>query len=295
MPEDVQVLQLFRYSSDDASCLNLNKVSQPSVLGVDMDALKQSDFRIQRSIYPDGASVFDSLQTAVDSVYPALVDETVLTWGLMLKPGDTLCYESRNGRKYLQLVGTLVNSVFQGNILIDRTLFGEIWSEITGSEVMLLKVDEAETEVARKLLLQALSEYGVRVTGTAQRLKEFNSVSDTYLTIFLCLGGLGLLLGIMSLVIVVRKDLASREEQIKLYRSLGFPEKTIAGILCAGNRIVPLGAILFGVLGSLAGLGRGIQHVGLWIWLTAGILALLLVLCVIVFIHQSVKICLSKH
>jgi putative ABC transport system permease protein len=296
LPEEVQTLQLFRYGSDDASCLNLNKVSQPTVLGVDMDALKQSDFKIQRSLYPDGTSVFDALQTAGDSVYPALIDETVLTWGLMLKLGDTLHYEGTNGKKvYLQLAGTLTNSIFQGNILIDKTLFSEIWSEITGSEVMLLKVSEAKTEETRQLLSQALSEYGVRVTSASQRLKEFNSVTDTYLTIFLTLGGLGLLLGMMSLVIVIRKDLASRKEQIRLYRSLGFPEKKIAGILSAENRIVPLCAIFLGVVGSLAGVSGGIRYVSVWIWLTAGVLALFLVLCVILFIHQSVKTCLSVH
>jgi putative ABC transport system permease protein len=295
LPKDAQALQLFRYGSDDASCLNLNKVSQPTVLGVDMEALKQSDFRIQRSIFPDGASVYDALQTAADSVYPTLIDETTLTWGLRLKIGDTLRYES-NGRKVcLQLSGTIANSVFQGNILIHQKLFAEIWGEITGSEVMLLKVNEADAEETRQLLSQALSEYGVRVTTTAQRLKEFNSVTDTYLTIFLTLGGLGLLLGIISLVVVIRKDLASRAEQIKLYRSLGFPEKKIARILSVENLIVPLCAVCVGGVGSLAGVSSGgVQHVGLWIWLTASVLALLLVLCIVVFIHQSIKSCLMN-
>jgi putative ABC transport system permease protein len=296
LPEDMQALQLFRYGADDASCLNLNKVSRPTVLGADMEALKQSDFKIQRSIYPEGAPVFDALQTPSDSVYPVLIDETVLTWGLMLKLGDTLHYEGSNGRKVgLQLAGTLGNSVFQGNILMDKTLFSQIWSEITGSEVMLLKVSEADTDATRQLLAQALSEYGVRVTTTARRLQEFNSVTDTYLTIFLSLGGLGLLLGIMSLVIVVRKDLAARAGQIKLYRLLGFPDRQIARILSAENRLVPLCAILTGILGSLAGVSGGIRHVSLWIWLTAGVLALLLILFVNIFIYQSIKTCLYEQ
>lgn len=298
LPENVEALQIFRYGSDDASCLNLNKVSQPTVLGVDMNALRGSDFRIRRSIYPAGTSVFNALQkpSAGDSVYPVLIDETVLAWGLMLKLGDTLRYEGTNGRRVcLQLAGTLAGSIFQGNVLIDKTLFANIWSEITGSELMLLKVGEAEREKTQQLLSQALSEYGVRVTTTAWRLQELNSVADTYLNIFLTLGGLGLLLGVMSFVVVVRKDLASQREQIRLYRSLGFPEKRIAGILSAGSRTIPLGAMLFGLLGSLVVAGEGIRYVGLWIWLTSGLLALLLAVCVVVFIHQSVKACLSEH
>jgi putative ABC transport system permease protein len=296
LPEDMEVLQIFRYGSDDASCLNLNKVTRPTVLGVDMSLLKNSDFKIRRSIYPDSISVFDALQTANDSVYPALIDETVLTWGLMLQLGDTLRYEGNNGRKvYLQIAGTLANSIFQGNILMDKKCFSGIWNEITGSEIMLFKVSEQETDDTRQLLSQALNEYGVRVTGAAQRLKEFNAVTDTYLTIFLSLGGLGLLLGLMSFIIVARKNLAARKEQIRLYRSLGFPDDRIAGILFAENRIVPLYAVLFGVLGSLACVSGGIRNVSLWIWVTAVVLALLLVLCVVIFIRKSVKICLSKN
>ncbi|MDR2389833.1 MAG: ABC transporter permease [Tannerellaceae bacterium] len=295
LPPKAEALQLLRYGADDASCLNLNRVSQPTVLGVEMEALRESDFRIQRSLYP-AESVFDALQTPGDSVYPALIDETVLTWGLKRKLGDTLRYERANGQSlYLQLTGTLANSVFQGNVLVDKKLFSDIWGEITGSEVLLLKVEEAETEEARQLLSQALSEYGVRVTTTARRLKEFNSVTDTYLTIFLTLGGLGLLLGMMSLVIVIRKDLASRREEIRLYRSLGFPEEKIAGILSAENRRVPLCAILTGLIASLGGVSGGIRHVSLWTGFTAGVLALCLVCGTLFFVHQSVKKCLSAE
>jgi putative ABC transport system permease protein len=295
LPDDARVLQMFRYGSDDASCLNLNKVTQPTVLGVDMEALRQSAFRIERSLYPEGASPFDLLQAEGDSVCPALIDETVLTWGLMLNLGDTLTYESSSGRKVcLRLAGTLANSVFQGNILIDRKRFSEIWKDIRGSEVMLVKVSEAETEASRRLLSQALSEYGVRVSTTAERLKAFNSVTDTYLTIFLSLGGLGLLLGMMSFIIVIRKDLAARKGQISLYRSLGFPEERIARLLSAESRKAPLYAILVGVFCSLAGVSGGIEHVSLWVWLLAAGWALLLLLCAVLFIHQSVKQCLSK-
>ena len=39
LPEDTEVLQCLRYNADDASCLNLNKVTTPTVLGINMKAL----------------------------------------------------------------------------------------------------------------------------------------------------------------------------------------------------------------------------------------------------------------
>ncbi|GHT74775.1 hypothetical protein AGMMS50262_08470 [Bacteroidia bacterium] len=314
LPEDTRIIQMTRYSADDASCLNLNKVSQPTVLGVDMDLLKTTDFEIEKHIYPEEKSIFEilkkfqvssfkfqveepetrnpKLETQNPKVYPVLIDETVLMWSLMLNLGDTISYESGTGKRiYLQLAGTLKNSIFQGNVLMDKQLFSEIWGEITGSEIALIKVNETETEETRKLLSQALNEYGVRVTTTAQRLKEFNSVTDAYLNIFLTLGGLGLLLGIMSFIIVIRKDLLSRKEQISIYRSLGFTDKKIEQMLVGENRIVPLYAIAIGVLGSLTGAVSGLSNISIWIWLTTIVLTILLTLSVIIFIYENIIYC----
>ena len=297
LPDGTQTLQLFRFGADDASCLNLNKVSQPAVLGVDMDVLRQSEFNILHSIYPDDISVFDALKTAVDSVYPVVIDETVLRWGLMLKPGDTIHYESGTGKNVrLQLAGVLTNSVFQGNVLMDKRLFSELWSEITGSEIILFKLPDTagEVERTRQLVSQALSEYGVSVSTTMRRLEEFNSVADTYLTIFLTLGGIGLLLGLMSFVIVVRKDLIARQEQIRLCLSLGFTRKNLAALLFRESCIIPLSAIGVGCVVSLLCVVSGLANIGIWIWLTAAGLFLLLILCVIVFIRKSVHTAIAE-
>jgi putative ABC transport system permease protein len=94
-----------------------------------------------------------------------------------------------------------------------------------------------------------LNNYGIRVMPTGERLKIFYSVTDTYLTIFLTVGGVGLLLGIFSFIIVVRKNLVARAKEIALYRSLGFNEKRILNILYKENITVPLFAILTGALG----------------------------------------------
>ena len=51
LSDNAHVLQLLKYSADDASCLNLNRVSTPNVLGIDMNDLKNSDFRITRTIF----------------------------------------------------------------------------------------------------------------------------------------------------------------------------------------------------------------------------------------------------
>ena len=291
LPAGTEILQCLRFSADDASCLNLNKVTTPTVLGIDMNVLSASEFKIEKNIYSlHGKAVFNRLQTRSDQVYPALVDATVLTWSLGMNLGDTIYYTSDRGQTVaIQLAGTLPNTIFQGNILIDRRLFSEIWSQTTGSEVFVLKSGESEKEAVKMLLSQALHEYGVLVTTTNDRLKQFNSVTDTYLTIFMTLGGIGLLLGIMSFIIVVRKSLASRRKEIDLYKTLGFTNEKIEQTLFKENLLVPLYAIITGVLSSLAGVGVSYMNTGAGIWFMALFFTITFVGCAILFIKKSVK------
>lgn len=292
LPENTEVLQILRYGADDASCLNLNKVTNPTVLGVDMEILKNSDFQIEQSLYSgDREETFEIMKSKNDSFYPVLVDETVLTWGLMLKLGDTLIYEGSNGNKIsLQITGILKNSIFQGNILMDKQLFSEIWSDITGSEVALLKVPQDKLEETKTLLSQALNAYGVIATPTSQRLKEFYSVTDTYLTIFLTLGGIGLLLGIMSFIIVIRKNLASRKNEIMMYQMLGFTKERIIKILYSENLIIPLYAIASGILSSLIGVSLGFANVNFSIWLLCFLFALFFIVLILIYVRKVVEL-----
>jgi putative ABC transport system permease protein len=295
LPAGTEILQIARYSADDAGCLNLNRVSQPSVLGIDMQAFRNSSFHLRQTIFPEDTDVFEALQQTSASVYPALIDETVLTWSLMRKLGDTVRYDIGGRTVFLQIVGTIDNSVFQGNLLMDKNLFAEIWNEAAGSEILLFRVNEPEIAATKMLVEQALHEYGVSVSTTVGRLQQFNSVIDTYLTIFLTLGGLGLLLGIVSFIVVIRKDLASRKEQIQLCLALGFSPRRIARLLIAENRIVPLYAVGVGVTGALVGTSTGFTHAGLGIALLSLVLATGFIACLLIFIHQSVYKCLQRN
>lgn len=294
------IISLLKYTADDASCLNLNKVVAPNVLGIDMTEIFNSDFKITKTIF----NTLDSLSAiyakplplcykntaSATSVYPALVDETVLTWSLGKKLGDTLIYMGENGEPIsIVLAGTIQNSIFQGYILIDKSLFSKIWSEISGSEIMLIKVQDTAIEDTKMLITQALHNYGVYVSTTAERLKMFYSVTDTYLTIFLTLGGMGLLLGIFSFIIVVRKNLVSKLNEISLYRALGFDEKREVKLLYRENVVVPLSAIIVGTLCALPGVSMGFGNVSTGTWIMVGIFLAGLVLCVVKFVKIMVK------
>lgn len=290
LPANTEVLQCLRHQADEASCLNLNKVSTPTVLGMDMEQLAASHFKIQKSLNDwNREQLFAHMKTAPDSVYPALVDATVLQWSLVKSIGDTLHYKADNGKDIaVQIVGTIANSVFQGNILIDRNLFAEIWKENSGSEVFLVKTSEEQVQSNKNLLDQALNEYGVIVSTTKDRLRQFNSVTDTYLSIFMTLGGLGLLLGIVAFIIVIRKNLTIRESEIKLYLTLGFNSPKIVQLLYRENLLVPVYSLVSGIIGSLVAVAPNIPVISPAVWLMALILSLFFLICIVLFVKKVV-------
>ena len=177
----------------------------------------------------------------------------------------------------------------QVNVVMDKNLFVQIWPEITGSEVALLKVDDKDVDQTQNILATALNEYGVRVMPTSERLRQFYRVTDTYLTIFLTLGGIGLLVGIFSFVIVIRKNLAMKDKDIQLYNVLGYPHETVESLLFNENVVVPLYAIFIGVTGAMLSVCTGFANVSRYTWLLCLVLTVLLVACVIFFVKRVVK------
>jgi ABC-type antimicrobial peptide transport system permease subunit len=125
-----------------------------------------------------------------------------------------------------------------------------------------------------------------------QRLAEFNVVENTYLSIFLALGGMGLILGSIGMGIVVLRNIMERRGELALLRAVGFTRRSlrgmalfehvlllVAGLLCgsvaAGVAVLP--ALLTRTanvsLGSLALVMAGVAVNGLVWTILAVILA----------------------
>lgn len=287
---DLRFTALLRHAGDDASCLNLNRAQQPTVLGIPVEEMTRSDFGFVRALDtlpPD--SVWHFMQRRYQGAYPVIADQTVLQWGLFKAPGDTLHYRDEQGREVVLLIaGALKNSIFQGNLLMDARLFAEIWPSETGSHVQLVVGPESEEESLRKLIQQALSNWGVRVETTTNRLKTFNSVTDTYLTIFLLLGGLGLILGFLGMTLIVGRNMAGRRNELATLLALGYAKREIKSIYRTENLLIPLYAVTMGTLSSLLAVVPTAANAATGIWIMMGIIVGILLLSAIRFTRRVV-------
>jgi putative ABC transport system permease protein len=202
----------------------------------------------------------------------------------MKSVGDTLYYQNGKGESVpVVIAGTYPTVLFHGNAIMSSEDFRRLWPKESGVEVLLVQSSRPDESI--DILSTAMSEYGLHIQSVEERIRMFFEVTETYLIIFLTLGGLGLLLGIFSLIIIVRKNLTAQTSTIQQYRAMGFSEKLIGRLLLRENLLIPFYAICVGAIGSVISISANVGGAG---WGTL-LLALLCFMAICVLLYCGVK------
>jgi putative ABC transport system permease protein len=247
------LVQMRRAEGDDASCLNLNRVLNPRVLGVDPGRFSGRFSFVTRTGYLDGEDPWSSLDKELPGgLIPAIADETAIKWGLGMEVGDTLRFtNSSGGDMELLLVGGIAPSIFQGNVLISDKHFLEQFPQSSGTHVFLVEGSQADTALIRSELERGMRDLGWEMELTAARLARFNSVTNTYLSIFMVMGALGLLVGIFGLVVVLSRSIMERKQEIALLKAVGYGKRTIRRMISREYMLLLLAGIATGFLAAV--------------------------------------------
>ncbi len=250
--ERFNAVQFSIADGDDASCLNLNRISNPRIMGVDASLL-EGRFSFQTfspEIKED--SGWEILKNKSSNCIPAIADQTVIQWGLGKKPGDTLTYINSKGEEiYLVLVAGLKPSIFQGNILIDSKYFLENFPTKAGSNFFLIEGEQERKQEIAEEITMLYRDNGIEIKDAQIRLSEFLSVENTYLSIFLILGALGLLIGTAGISVVLQRSLYERSKELSLLASLGFGNDSIVKITVSEYIILLIWGVIIGFLTAL--------------------------------------------
>lgn len=254
--DEVSFVQFHNLPGDDASCLNLNQVQLPQIIGVTpnlFDSLKAFSFSKLLSKYE--SPWLELNKDYGPGIIPAIADQTVIQWGLLKSVGDTLTYTNEFGNEIrLLLIGGLVSSVFQGNILISDSVFMANFPSSSGSEIMLVDIHDDNANEVEDLLTQQLADYGIEINSTSERLAGFYSVTNTYLTIFMILGGLGVIIGTFGLGIVLMRNMLDRKHEIAILEALGFKKSQVFNLILTENLFLLIAGIVIGFLSAIIGI-----------------------------------------
>jgi len=244
----------FRVSEgDDASCLNLNRISNPAILGANPPELKERFSFVTRTDFLDYDDPWASLEQELPGgLIPAIADETVIKWGLGAKVGDTLLYkDSQGGDLKLLLIGGLAPSIFQGNVIISDRNFLRSFPESSGTKVFMIEGMMQDTSLISEETSMGLRDFGWDLALSSIRLAEFNSITNTYLSIFMVMGALGLLLGTVGLAIVLFRSIMERKQEIALLRAVGFSKSGIRRLIVVEYMILLITGVCIGFFTSV--------------------------------------------
>ena len=296
----VTVVAMRSTEGEEASCLNLNRASQPRVLGVNPAAF-QNRFALRNE------ADWSILNTPLpDREIPAVGDLNSLRYALKLGVGDTL----KIGSATLRIVGAVNQTLLQGNLVISDENFREAFPDNAGKRRFLIDIPrdprdedaiaptpEMQDFVSWTLLrrnqvaadlTRELQAYGFTAQPTEQRLAELYAVQNTYIDIFQLLGGLGLILGSLGLGILCLRSMLERRRELAVMQAVGFPRGRVLKLLATEQSVLLLAGLIIGTgAGLLATWRYGMATGARWLpsnlglvflgCLLLGLLAVLLV------------------
>jgi len=253
--KDLNVIQLKRSAGDDASCLNLNHVTVPPVLGVDPQSfIKKGAFSFDRSLRSEGqASLWGllDLTPGKNTIY-GIADQTVLDWGLKISVGDTIKMRSENGQPLnIIMAAGLKPSVFQGYVLIGLANFKKYFPSVSGSSVMLADGSQNKADQYIPALTERLQAYGPEVQKSADRLASFTEVTNTYLSVFGVFGALGMIIGAAGLGFILMRNFSYRKREYALMLTAGFSFGRIRRMIFAEQMLILVSGTVTGVFPAL--------------------------------------------
>jgi ABC-type antimicrobial peptide transport system permease subunit len=280
--KEMYFVQMKRLPGNDASCLNLNHISIPPLLGIDpADIISSGAFSFSGGITARGIKnpwYYLNLPSENNTIY-GLADQTVLEWGLKLRTGDTIILRAENGQPLNIIIAAgLKSSVFQGNVLIGKQNFTRYFPSVSGNSVMLVDGSLKNTDLYKSALNERLENYGTIIEKTSDRLASFNKVTNTYLSIFGAFGALGMITGVVGLGFVLIRNYNQRKREFALLLATGFKIKKIRRSVFSEQMIILLAGVSSGFLAALVSTEPTIGNNSAipWLFLSMMILAILI-------------------
>ncbi|MDY3559275.1 ABC transporter permease [Gemmata sp. JC673] len=252
-----EVFPLRLRGGDDASCMNLFQAARPRVLGVPEALIARGGFKFYMT---EAASAEEKAnpwlllaKPAPNNAVPVFCENNTAQWMLKKAIGDEFAMPGDDGAEVrFRIVGTLVDSPFQSEVITSDAAFVKAFPKQTGYRAFLIRTPAAkQTAVARALEI-GFRANGLAATPTRDKVASFQAVIGAYLSTFQLLGGFGLLLGVLGLAVVVLRGVWERLGELALLRAVGYRTRALQFLVIVENGLLLLVGLGAGVLTALA-------------------------------------------
>ncbi len=240
---------------DESSCLNLYKPTEPRIIGVRDDFLQRAAFIFSTTLAEDDAEHENPWRLLErefeDGAVPVIADEAAAKWQLHVGLGKDLVVSDERGRQVpLRFVALLKGSALQDELIVSNANFARLFPSITGSRFFLIETPSEKADAMTAALERDLTDFGFDVARTADRLRNYSAVQNTYLSTFQTLGGLGLILGTIGLAAVMLRNVLERRGELALMRAVGFASSSLVWMVLLENAALVAAGLLVGAVSA---------------------------------------------
>ena len=239
---------------EDVSCLNLYQPQKPQILGASDAMLNQVPW--------SGLGLMSTEKGKI----PAIGDEKSLRWILHHNPDDDFIVQDEFGKPLRLELETVVNSLFQSQLIISESNFTEYFPSQSGYQFFLIKTPPALREETAQILEKTLGDYGFDLTSASARLASYRAVENTYISTFQSLGGLGVLLGTFGLALVLFRNIIERRGELATLRAFGFRRRLLSWMLFLESCFLLTIGMLIGIVAGLAAIFASQGHLPSFPW-----------------------------
>lgn len=236
---DLKFVNLRVRPGDDTSCLNLYQPRNPKIVAPPESLVQEDRFTFQNSLAASNEEKENPWlllnRQPENGAVPVIGDANSLTYVLHLKVGDEMVIDHANGPLRLLIVAALSDSIFQSELLMSEQNFLRLFPIQEGYRQFLLDVPPSQAAAVSTVLEDRLSDFGLDVVSTEERLANFHRVENTYLSTFQMLGGLGLVLGTLGMAAVLLRNVFERRRELALLRAVGYNSSHFAAMVITEN------------------------------------------------------------
>lgn len=249
------ILPLLVGPGDDVSCLSTTRPLVPRLLGVNEAMIKRGGFNVQLAQPTTASNPWTALlRDEPGGAIPVFGDADSVRWTLHGDLGQVLNVSCSKSRCLpVQIAGLFPGSIFAGELVTAEKNFRRLYPDISGPKRLLVQSPPGEEQEMERILRNNLADFGVEVRTTRDLLSSYLAVQNLYLSLFMLLGGLGLLLGAAGLPAVMLQSVLERRGELALLSACGFRKNSLVRWLLLEY--------------------AGLLWVGLWCGTTAALLA----------------------
>ena len=151
----------------------------------------------------------------------------------------------------LKIVGILKDSLLQGRLLISEENMVRYFPSADGYRQFLIDADWEAQRLQAGALMKKYRDVGMEVISARQKLAQYHEVENTYLAIFLVLGGLGVVLGSAALGLVLVLNVLDRQGELAMMQAVGFQKRSLSRMLLLEHSVLLLAGLFCGLFPAL--------------------------------------------